>query len=159
MGDGASQSTIPDADAAALLVGSGYANGINGSGWVIAGYPLRLMNLADLLILLRRENPLVLGNDVSLADKLQAACEVLYLCSLPTSRDAEAAANGPSFAAAVSLVVESIPYGPQSFELLGDVMEYLQAGGATRVSARNPTIPGLPPSAEGNDSPPPGQSA
>lgn len=158
MGDGASQSTIPDTDAAALLVGSGCADGLNGSGWVIAGYRLRLMTLADLLILLRTENPLVTGREATLADKLQAACEVLCLCSEPSSRNAQDLANSPDYPAAVSYVAESIPYGPESFELLGEVLEYLQSGGATRVAARNPTIPGLPPSAEGNDSPPPGQS-
>ncbi|CAB4162582.1 hypothetical protein UFOVP783_69 [uncultured Caudovirales phage] len=160
MGDSASStSTIPDADAAALLVGSGYTDGIDGSGWVIAGFHLRLLCLADLMILLRQQNPLVMGTDVELADKLQAACEVLHLCSQPTSRDAVKAANSPSFTELVLAVAESIPYGPESFGVLTEVMEYLQAGGATRVSARNPTVPGLPPSAEGNDCPPPGQSA
>lgn len=160
MGDSASAgSTIPDADAAALLVGAGHPDGIDGSGWVIAGFHLRLLCLADLMILLRQQNPLVMGTDVALADKLQAACEVLHLCSQPTSRDAVKAANSPSFAELALAVAESIPYGPESFDVLTEVMEYLQAGGATRVSARNPTVPGLPPSAEGNDCPPPGQSA
>lgn len=159
MGDSASAgSTIPDADAAALLVGSGHTDGIDGSGWIIAGFHLRLLCLADLMILLRQQNPLVMGTNVELADRLQAACEVLYLCSQPTSRDAVKAANSTNFNEQVLAVAESIPYGPESFEVLTEVMEYLQAGGATRVSARNPTVPGLPPSAEGNDSPPPGQS-
>jgi hypothetical protein len=156
LGGGASPA-LPDEEAAKLVIGEGEAAGLDGSGWVVAGFNLRCLTLSDLMIFMRSNNALVTAKADNVADTVLAACEVVFIGSLPTSREALAVSKAPDYRQQVEEFSASIPYGPAVFELVSEVTQYLQDGGRTRVLASAPATPGLP-RTEGNDCTPPGQS-